>query len=228
MILRTLKLSTIVLVVATMVMGDGVGRTEVSKTFSLDKDEAAGTAQLIDDFDETVQKRFHDVLGFGMARITPPDRSFIPETEEEKAAVKAFKKANLTVALLLVGRLVLAPKPELQQFEDYNLFFKRAINTVRFVKVNTKPRRLPSRYALWESGREAMTVFDRGKDSYEGTAGEWSIRARPVRAAQECLNCHHDDYEVVYTQPRGAMMQPSGHKIQVGDPIGAMFYLYLQ
>ena len=225
--IRNLKLLAIASVVVITVMGDRVASTKNSLRITTHKDEAAAPAELIDVFDVSVQKRFHEVLGFGMARITPPERQFAPETAEEKAAVKAFKKANLTVAMFLVGRLVLAPKPEQKQFENYS-FFKHAISSPRFVRVNTKPRRLPGRWDLWEPGNEALTMFDEGKDSYEGRVGEWSVRARPVRSDETCLQCHQADHRVVFTQPTGASLSPTGHSIRVGDPVGAVFYLYLQ
>jgi len=221
------RLKVIALVVATTVVGNLVAHAEYSARIDAQADELPAPAELIDVFDRGVQKRFHDVLGFGMARIAT-DRKFVPDTEEEKAAVKAFKKAKVTVALFLVGRLALEPTPERDRFEAYD-FFKRAIGNPLFVRVNTNSRPLPYRWELLRYAGEALTMFSRGKDSFESTVGEWNVRARPVRASdQECLRCHKEDYRVVYPPPGGATTELTGNKIQVGDPIGALFYLYLR
>ncbi|MBD0371876.1 MAG: hypothetical protein ICV60_13635 [Pyrinomonadaceae bacterium] len=189
--------------------------------------QGSGQTDAIDALDRAVQKRFHNVIGFGMARIAT-EKKFVPETEEEKQAVDALKKSGLRVGLYLAGRLVLEPKPTDAQWGQYG--FGRTVSRPLFFGSKTKPDEVPTQLALWEQTREALLAFMRGKDVYDFKVGEWSVRARPVRASDNsCLRCHSQDYRIVYL-PKGI----SGYKVkgdnnlQVGDPVGVLLYAYSQ
>src|SRR5215211_5897327 len=71
---------------------------------------AAQQRHPLDALDRAVQKRFHNVIGFGMARIAT-EREFAPETAEEKDAVRDLKRAGYRVGLYLAGRGLLEPAP---------------------------------------------------------------------------------------------------------------------
>src|SRR4051812_24451489 len=114
----------------------------------------------IDDLDRAVQKRFHSIVGFGMARIAT-EKKFSPETEEEKAVVDSLKKSNLKVGLYLAGRLVLEPKPGDAQWGEFGL--SRAISAPIFVGSKTDLKELPKRLDLWEQTQKAMAAFEQGK-----------------------------------------------------------------
>jgi hypothetical protein len=183
------------------------------------------SAQMVDAFDRSVQKRFHNVLGFGMARIAT-DKFFVPETDEEKAAVKAFKEAKLNVALYLTSRLTLGPKPSQGQFESP--FFDRAIKKPLYVSSNSMRRELPSRFDLWDCAAESLYAFSQGKESYESIMGQWNVSGHPVRATAECVNCHFhtEDHRVLFLERGASRAALTGNKVQPGDPIGALLYVY--
>jgi hypothetical protein len=195
------------------------------KTFAVEQDSSRADA--IDTLDRAVQKRFHNVIGFGMARIAT-EKKFVPETEEEKAAVSSLKQAGLRVGLYLAGRLVLEPKPGESQWGQYGI--GRAISRPIFLGSQTKLEELPRRLDLWEQTQKAMTAFTQGKDSYEFTAGAWSVRARPVRASdQSCLRCHSQDQRLVYLAGGATGYENKGqNNLQIGDPVGVLIYAYSQ
>jgi hypothetical protein len=215
-------LSAVTLIFAAIVLG---GRAADTNPISGAKvDDPRVPADLVDVFDRSIQKRFHEVLGFGMARISI-EHQFVPETAEEKAAVRSFKKANLKLALYLAGRLVLEPQPIQSDFNRTD-YFKRALSNPRFVGPKTEVKELPNRFELWKPANEAMMSFSQGNELFESQIGTWQLRAHPVRASSECLQCHSVDRRVIYPPAGGSTMEPTGNIINVGDPIGALLYLY--
>src|SRR6185503_17933893 len=72
--------------------------------------QATPAGHFLDPFNRVVQKRFHDVIGFGMARVAS-ERGFKPETPEEKEAVSDLKKGGYQVGLFLAGRNTLQDVP---------------------------------------------------------------------------------------------------------------------
>jgi hypothetical protein len=198
---------------------------DAQTTFAVGQD--SGRTDAIDALNHVVQKRFHTVIGFGMARIAT-EKKFVPETEEEKAAVNSLKKAKLRVGLYLAGRLVLEPKPSESQWGQYGI--GRAISHPIFLGSQTKLKELPRQLDLWEQAQKALAAFTQGKDLYEFTVGEWSVRARPVRASdQSCLQCHSQDYRLVYPYMGTIGYENKGkNSLQIGDPIGVMLYAYSQ
>src|ERR1044072_5334388 len=69
----------------------------------------------LDALDRAVQKRFHNVIGFGMARIGTEKR-VAPETEEEKGSVRGLKREGYSVGLYLAGRAILSDVPEANRY----------------------------------------------------------------------------------------------------------------
>ena len=181
--------------------------------------------QLIDAFDRALQRRFHDVIGFGMARIET-DKRFVPETAEEKAALASLQKAKLKVALYLAGRLVLDSKPV---GSNHSMFFRRAVGRALFISSSTNIRELPQPSDLWGESQKALAAFSAGSESYDFALDQWTFRARPVRASdQSCLKCHSEDYHIVFEASGGSTIKPTGNKLKVGDPLGVLLYAFSQ
>lgn len=176
--------------------------------------------------DRVIQKRFHNIVGFGMARIVR-EKKFVPETKEEKAAVKSLEKAGIKVGLYLAGRLVLEPKSN--EYLSVADSFLRTISNPIFVSSKTKARELPERLHLWEQTQKAFAAFSEGEETYEFTFAKWNVKARPVRAGdQSCLRCHKVDYRMVRIGDDASTLESKGNKLQVGDPLGVLLYAYEQ
>lgn len=186
--------------------------------------ELPPSEDIVDSLDHAIQKRFHNVIGFGMDRIAR-EKKFVPETEEEKAAVKSLKEAKLKVGLYLAGRLAIEPKPNEHIWGEHG--FPRTISHPIFVSSKTKAKELPERLELWEQTQKAFTAFSEGKEAYEFTVAQWDVKARPVRASdQSCLRCHTEDYRMVSVGDHASTTESKGNKLQVGDPLGVLLYAY--
>ena len=186
-----------------------------------------GTAEL-NDFDKAVQQRFHDVIGFGMARISS-DRQFVPETAAEKEAAQALKRSGYQICLFLVGRGVLQQVPE----QDRNMNkFGGSSHTIAgpvFLKKNQTMRGLPAAIELWEPAREAFKTFAGGGARYGFKVRNWNVEARPVRASDEsCLRCHGVDTRVTYRADGSNLLEArtEANHLQVGDAIGMLLYVH--
>lgn len=228
MSLQHTKLSALACIVGLVVLlQHGASRPIYPEAVTAQQSSAVGKpsseADMIDALDRAIQKRFHSVIGFGMARIAT-EKKFTPETEEEKEAVNSLNKANLKVGLYLAGRGVLNPKPTKSQF---SFGLARSISPPIFVGSMTNVKELPAPFDLWEQTQKALTAFGEGKDSYEFKMDKWIIAARPVRAGdQSCLQCHKEDFTLIVL-PNGTMTGESkGNKLQVGDPLGVLLYAY--
>lgn len=193
--------------------------------------QTAPEPHALDALDREVQKRFHDVIGFGMARIAT-ERRFEPETKEERAAVRELKRAGYEVGLYLAGRAILDDAPE--QTRQAKKTFGSGMTGQAFsgpVFVGPGVKRLPTAAALWDGTRRAMESFAAGAERHEFTTGRWQAEARPVRASEEkCLRCHSTDHRQVYgvTQAgvRFSTYEPKGNTLKVGDPLGVLIYAY--
>jgi hypothetical protein len=195
-----------------------------------DDGAAATTEDPLDTFDRVVRARFHNHIGFGMARIAT-ERRFAPETEEERRAVAAVRRAKIKVGLYLVGRGILSEVPP-EQRRAVNLFSGMwPGGTVRgpiFLNA-TEIGKLPAASVYWEEARRAMQSFAAGAESYDFEADGWRALARPVRAAESCLQCHVADMESKPVEANGRTFHvtgPGSNRLKVGDPLGAVLYVY--
>jgi hypothetical protein len=192
--------------------------------------EADGEEHVVDPLDRVVQQRFHDVVGFGMARIAS-ERKFVPESKEEKTAVKDLKRAGYEVGLYLVGRNILEDVPDKYHVGKtmFGGFGEHLMSGPVFVS-RQGLKELPDARALWEQSREALRAFDGGGERYGFKADGWDVEARPVRASDEgCLRCHGFDTRLTFDEKGDLrMISPAKERngLRVGDPLGAMLYVY--
>ena len=182
--------------------------------------------------DHEIQKRFHDVIGFGMARIAT-ERRFEPETKAEREAVSGLGRAGYKVALYLAGRGVLEPMPV--RLRRAKTSFGAGMVGEPFsgpIFVSSPSITLvPSAASLWAETQNAMRAFEQGSNRYGFAEGKWQVEARPVRAsAESCLRCHKTDYKYTFSvNDRGEPfynVEPKGNVLKVGDTLGVLLYLY--
>lgn len=187
----------------------------------------------LDALDRAVQKCFHNVIGFGMARIAS-ERRFEPTTEEEKEAVAALRRGGYSVGLYLVGRGILAETPVERRvaLNRFGGWPGRAISGPIYVSPSSM-KSLPGAVPLWDETRRALESFASGGERHEFTAGRWRVEARPVRAsAESCIECHRAraGFEVKPLPAAGgapaAAEAPKGADLKVGDPLGVLLYAY--
>lgn len=206
------------------------GRAGTTGETGLTAETAESGRHALDPLDRVVRARFHNHIGFGMARIAT-ERKFVPETAEEREAVRAMKRAGYEVGLFLVGRGVYRDAPPENRRAD-NLFggvsAGRAMSGPIFVS-GTDVKKLPDVAALWDETRRAMTSFAGGAERYGFEAEGWRVEARPIRAADSCLRCHNSRLSLKLIGPNGAPSAettPQPEVLKVGDPLGAMLYAY--
>lgn len=184
---------------------------------------------VIEALDRVIQKRFHDVIGFGMTRVGS-ERNFSPNTVEEKAAVKNLKSAGYQVTLYLAGRNILQDVPERHRhnrrwfgsLEDHLIGGPVTVG-------NQDLKRVPDARAIWEPTRDALRQFADGGTRYGFTENGWSVEARPVRALDEsCLRCHGFDTKLTFEKDGGVRFSRAQERngLRVGDPLGVMLYVY--
>jgi hypothetical protein len=182
----------------------------------------------IDSLDRIIQKRFHEVIGFGMTRVGT-ERKFLPDTSEEKAVVKELKRTGYRVTLFLAGRNILQDIPD--RFRYNRRLFGSAEDHMLSGPVTVGHddlKGLPDARALWEPAREALRQFDKGESRYAFTENGWRIDARPVRAfAEECVKCHgRTSIQVTPDNTITIIRSGDDNGLRVGDPVGAMLYVY--
>ena len=188
----------------------------------------------LDALDRAVQKRFHNVIGFGMARIAS-ERHFEPTTEEEKAAVADLRREGYRVGLYLAGRGILVETP-VERRVTVNRFGGwpgGAIAGPIYVSSSTA-KGLPGAVPLWDGTRRALESFEEGGERHEFVAGRWQVEARPVRAsAMTCLECHRRGSGLMIQPmpaaggaPAAAAEAPKDEDLKIGDPIGVLLYAY--
>jgi hypothetical protein len=187
----------------------------------------------LDALDRAVQKRFHNVIGFGMARIAS-ERKFEPTTVEEKEAVAGLRREGYAVGLYLAGRGVLAETPVENRvaLNSFGGWPGRAIAGPIYVS-SSAAKGLPGAVPLWDGTRRAMQSFAEGGERYDFSAGTWRVEARPVRAsAESCLDCHRarTPFEVKPLPANGGAPAPAEAPkvadLKVGDPVGVLLYAY--
>jgi hypothetical protein len=195
--------------------------------------QPARNSHPLDALDREVQKRFHNVIGFGMARIGT-QRKFAPETEEEKGAVRELKREGYHVGLYLAGRAILNDVPE--QNRRAKLDFGSSSAGQAFsgpiFLLSSDMKGMPTAASLWDETRRAMQAFASGSERYGFKSGEWDVEARPVRASEEsCLKCHvaHVEFAVVVVNEKGEKsVEPERMEDppKLGDPLGVLVYAY--
>lgn len=191
--------------------------------------QATRAEHFLDPFDGVVQQRFHEVIGFGMARVAS-ERWFKPETPEEKEAVRDLKKGGYQVGLFLAGRNLLQDVPPSYRVSYAKMGSgRRHMMSGPVVVSDQRLKGLPDGPAMWEPTREALRQFARGSERWAFEASGWSVEARPVRASDEkCLRCHAYT-KLIFENYNGTVAMRYGeprYDLQIGDPIGAVLYVY--
>ena len=180
-------------------------------------------------FDKVVQQRFHDVIGFGMARIGS-ERQFVPKTLEEKDAVGGLKRAGYQLCIFLAGRGVLQDVPENRRVghPQFGGSGEHTISGPVFMKKNEQMRGLPAAFEMWEPSRQAFQTFANGDTRYGFQVRGWKIEARPVRADEEsCLRCHGRDTRLTYRSDGSHLIEPNmGPSLRIGDTVGILLYVH--
>jgi hypothetical protein len=195
--------------------------------------QPARNSHPLDALDREVQKRFHKVIGFGMARIGT-QRKFAPETEEEKASVRELKSQGYRVGLYLAGRAILNDVPE--QYRRAKLDFGsssagQAFSGPIFLS-SSDMKGLPTAASLWDETRLALQSFATGAERYGFKSGDWDVETRPVRASEEsCLRCHtaREHFAVVVINEKGeksVVPETKEDPPKLGDPLGVLVYAY--
>lgn len=186
-------------------------------------------SEALDVFDRAVQRRFHNVIGFGMNRISTR-RWFVPETTEEKDAVKALRHDGYEVCLYLVGRNILQDIPEERRKSEP--FFGSGVSHLMsgpvFVGEGTL-KGLPEGREMWEPAREALRKFDNGASRTSFEIAGWNIEARPVMASDDkCLSCHGYDSRLVSDPqaPGRRRMEIQRNQLRIGDTLGVLLYVH--
>jgi hypothetical protein len=186
----------------------------------------------LDALDREVQKRFHNIIGFGMARIGT-EKKFAPETAEEKSAARELEREGYRVGLYLAGRAILDDVPE-QDRRSKVVFGSspagQGFSGPIFLS-SSDAKGVPTAASLWDETRRALRSFESGSERYGFKSGEWDVEARPVRAsAESCLKCHKArvEYKVVTSETgeKSAKSEALEERLKVGDPLGVLVYAY--
>jgi hypothetical protein len=217
------------LVVAAFALGHNNAAPRSSQSSTA---QSVQNSHPLDALDREVQKRFHSVIGFGMARIAT-DKKFAPETDEEKSAVRELKREGYGVGLYLAGRGILADVPEEKRLPN-TLFgisnAGQAFSGPIFLS-SSGLKGLPTAASLWDETRRALQSFATGAERYGFKSGEWDVEARPVRASKEsCLKCHtaRVEFKVVTNEKGEKSVKPETKEDapKLGDPLGVLVYAY--
>jgi hypothetical protein len=207
------------------------------------------SSSVIDALDECVQERFiKSDTRFGITRMRPLTlhvNYFLPETQNERDAIAELEKGGWQVAFYLVGRRILAPKPDMTKFKpellsDNHPIINGPIAITAPKNFNKKKMieqfNLPEPQKLWDDAQRAMSEFEK-KDQYDFTVDRWNFAARPIRARESCLKCHNNnpvakaaDGSIVSVGRNNldlyALSARSETPIKVGDALGVAMYAY--
>jgi hypothetical protein len=121
--------------------------------------DRTASADPVEVLDRVVRARFHNHIGFGMARIAA-ERRFEPETEEERQAVRAVQRAGIKIGLFIVGRGLLAETPPAQRRVDNRfggLWVGRTIAGPIFLN-STEAKKLPDLSPYWDEARQLLRL----------------------------------------------------------------------
>ena len=173
-----------------------------------------------------IQKRFHTLDGFGMARMPVVPQhvyEFAPETSEEQAAVAELQQKGWSVGLYLGGRGLLESPMTQAEWEKVGKFSDRkAISEPLRISGKLPPTDLPKPWELWKIGQRAL-VASTTSDQYQASFDRWWVDARPIRANQKaCFKCHAAEGADGYP-PRSR--DPST-ELKIGDALGVVIYVY--
>jgi len=196
--------------------------------FQVETQKATNSEHFLDPFNAAVQKRFHNVIGFGMARLAS-ERRFRPETPEEKQVVNDLTRDGYQISLFLAAREILQDVPVSYRVSYAKMGSGFDLMNGPVVVGEQKLKGLPDGAAMWEGTREALRQFERGSERWAFAAGEWDVEARPVRASEDkCLKCHASR-QLIFEERNGGATMRYGRETQalnIGDPIGALLYVY--
>jgi hypothetical protein len=214
---------------ASVTLGHGYAAPRASRPSHA---QSVQDSHALDALDREVQKRFHNVIGFGMARIGT-ERKFAPETEGEKSAVRELKREGYRVGLYLAGRAILDDVPERDRYSKVVFGSSPAgqgFSGPLFLS-SVSMKEAPTAAALWDETQRALRSFAAGEERYGFKSGEWDVEARPVRAsAESCLKCHtaRVKFTVVTSEmgEKGVKAEALEDPPKVGDPLGVLVYAY--
>lgn len=189
--------------------------------------------QLVDRFDDAIQKRFLTMPSFGMGRLVPvrpvhPPSShisqFSPVNDVERNSVADLEKAGWKVGLYLFGRESRL-KDEKAAASGFRVTYH--LNPALAITGNVKKNQLPKAKKLLEEVKTAFIAFQNPAvaplSDRRFTIGEWSYVARPVRASSEsCLQCH-SDYVITEQTAQGSY---KFRKRTIGDANGVLVYAF--
>lgn len=214
---------------ASVTLGHGAAARRASRPSHA---QSVHDSHTLDALDREVQKRFHNVIGFGMARIGT-EKKFAPETSDEKSAVRELKREGYKVGMYLAGRAILDDVPERDRYSKVVFGSSPAgqgFSGPIFLS-STGAKGVPTAASLWDETRRALRSFESGSERYGFKSGEWDVEARPVRAsAESCLKCHKArvKYTVVTPETGEKVVKSEALEdpLKVGDPLGVLVYAY--
>lgn len=181
--------------------------------------------QLVNEFDQAIQKRFVVIPNFGIVRIQPVNppnphlETFQPESPEEQQAVDRLAAGNWRTGIYLFGRFAYEDTTVAPGKKQLKIQYKT--NDPVPVSTGLKARDLPASREMVDQIERAYDAF-LTKPSYEFQQGKWSYVARPVAARDGCLKCHGDMFITAKLDNKRWAYRPR----QVGDPIGVLVYAF--
>lgn len=161
---------------------------------------------LVDRLDYTFQHRFQSTEGniFGLSRIpvTPDHRLVVhwkPGEKLEKEVAEDLRRGGWSGAFLLAKPWVMAAvdKDALSKavvsghasVDDAPSSGRRGISRPIILSEGEVGAPLPSQRQVTAGLKGATAAFSKG-DRHDFDAGKWRVLSRPIRATQDCLDCH--------------------------------------
>lgn len=177
-----------------------------------------GAAGSIEPLDYCIQRRLHDLEGFGISRLMDVPQHmyrFRPETSDESSAVAKLRWSGRAVAIYLGGLGLLDPGPNPDKEPLGRRTFSPAIEVTGTGTIAAPPASI-----LRALGRKALAASSAG-EPVAGTVGRWRIDVRPVRAdRQACIDCHASRDPQLPPLPA----VPGGRVLGIGDALGVVVY----
>lgn len=234
--MRSLKLTLFLLIAGTAVFGfqSDVSSQSKEKPNPQKPDVLTLGCSVIDPIDECIQELFSntDFNRFGMVRV-PTRRShvtyFAPSNSKETNAVKELEDTGWQMGFYLAGRRILEEKPAPNTFFQYGHKHPVIGGPVAITggtdrkTVEVLRSALPDPTEVWDQGQKAMRSFETS-ERYEFSVGKWKVEARPIRARENCLKCHNNNFKEASVVDLNH--SPSKTPIKVGDALGVAMYAY--